>query len=178
MDPIILPHSEPCSLDCGFEGVCSKGESSQHPARCLCPYGKAGLKCEEGRWMFYIFWGVLWIMYHKLYLEQDNKSQNSFFIEQHLWNIAILFLNLNESKLLKLYQYNYKTLQMKRNTSKHCKKKSVFFYCYVTLWKSLITTLWHVKFPGIIIFFPWKIGNRFTTFLKAADEKMPSFWIR
>lgn len=25
--------------------------------------------------------------------------------------------------------------------------------------------------------FPWKIGNRFTTFLKTEDEKMPSFWI-
>ncbi|KAL1398558.1 hypothetical protein pipiens_008870 [Culex pipiens pipiens] len=46
-EPAFTEASEPCSLDCGFEGVCSKGESSQHPARCLCPFGKAGLKCEE-----------------------------------------------------------------------------------------------------------------------------------
>ncbi|XP_055610114.1 pikachurin isoform X2 [Uranotaenia lowii] len=37
---------KPCSLDCGFEGVCSYGESGQAP-RCICPFGKAGHKCED-----------------------------------------------------------------------------------------------------------------------------------
>lgn len=36
---------EPCMLDCGYEGTCSSGESGQQ--RCLCPFGKTGLRCEE-----------------------------------------------------------------------------------------------------------------------------------
>ncbi|XP_062708922.1 uncharacterized protein LOC109430547 [Aedes albopictus] len=39
----------PCTLDCGYEGICSNGESSgqQQQQRCLCPFGKTGPRCEE-----------------------------------------------------------------------------------------------------------------------------------
>ncbi|XP_058461407.1 uncharacterized protein LOC131436607 isoform X2 [Malaya genurostris] len=37
---------EPCTLDCGFEGICSNGDSRQ-TQRCLCPFGKTGHRCEE-----------------------------------------------------------------------------------------------------------------------------------
>ncbi|XP_062543336.1 basement membrane proteoglycan [Armigeres subalbatus] len=37
---------EPCTLDCGYEGICSNGESGQQQ-RCLCPFGKSGPRCED-----------------------------------------------------------------------------------------------------------------------------------
>ncbi|XP_055626066.1 uncharacterized protein LOC129768435 isoform X2 [Toxorhynchites rutilus septentrionalis] len=37
---------EPCTLDCGYEGICSNGEGGQ-PQHCLCPFGKSGSRCEE-----------------------------------------------------------------------------------------------------------------------------------
>ncbi|XP_058834768.1 pikachurin isoform X2 [Topomyia yanbarensis] len=37
---------ESCTLDCGFEGICSNGDSGQSQ-HCLCPFGKAGHRCEE-----------------------------------------------------------------------------------------------------------------------------------
>ncbi|XP_059609965.1 pikachurin [Phlebotomus argentipes] len=35
---------EPCVLDCGVDGSC---DNSDGPSRCLCPFGKTGLKCDE-----------------------------------------------------------------------------------------------------------------------------------
>lgn len=40
-------YSEPCLLDCGIEGVCDNSKDSV--SRCLCPFGKSGNKCEEGK---------------------------------------------------------------------------------------------------------------------------------
>lgn len=40
-------YSEPCLLDCGIEGVCDN--SKDGISRCLCPFGKSGNKCEEGK---------------------------------------------------------------------------------------------------------------------------------
>lgn len=43
-------YSEPCLLDCGIEGVCDN--SKDGISRCLCPFGKSGNKCEEGKILF------------------------------------------------------------------------------------------------------------------------------
>lgn len=46
-------YSEPCLLDCGIEGVCDN--SKDGISRCLCPFGKSGNKCEEGKIFFFCF---------------------------------------------------------------------------------------------------------------------------
>lgn len=43
-----LSTSRPCPLDCGPGGGCSLEYSEESPM-CLCPLGKGGESCEEGK---------------------------------------------------------------------------------------------------------------------------------
>jgi len=43
-------HREPCHLDCGTEGgYCDNSDTIGGQSRCLCPFSKTGVKCEEGK---------------------------------------------------------------------------------------------------------------------------------
>lgn len=42
---------EPCTLDCGSDGVCDRRDKQQ---QCLCPFGKTGNKCENGEYWLWV----------------------------------------------------------------------------------------------------------------------------
>lgn len=41
----------PCTLDCGPGGGCHV-ENDEEPAKCLCPLGRGGDRCEKGKFLF------------------------------------------------------------------------------------------------------------------------------
>lgn len=53
-----LFHRAPCLLDCGLDGKC---DNIIGDARCLCPFGKAGVKCEDSEYpvCFLLYIGVV-----------------------------------------------------------------------------------------------------------------------
>lgn len=76
-------YSEPCHLDCGLDGKCDNSE--QMAMRCLCPFGKGGNKCENGRQIHNFVciydcddWGHICIFSIWSYAKRGNDS-NFFF---------------------------------------------------------------------------------------------------
>lgn len=76
-----------CNLECGSDGTCDNSEGT---SRCMCPFGKTGNNCMEGKcWNNWIFkWSVnrFWLL-AKVLVISEIICKFSFFI----WNT--IFLN-------------------------------------------------------------------------------------